>query len=245
MSNNLKSYLLEKGIACSRTTPYHPIGNAQCERYNGVLWKAIRCALKSRNLPVAKWESVIPNALDSVRSLLCTSTGETPHSRFLRFERRSNYGKSLPEWLSKPGPVLLRKFVRASKTDDLVQRVDLIEANPVYARVRYSDGRESNVSLRDIARCPRDEDLTGDNRDYEQSDLPKSNDVVDREPVNQEDKVSLTDIEPAIADNVNENDGNVITPDRGETSCDQRSVISEPRRSSRKNKGIPPERFGY
>ena len=62
--------------------------------------------------------------------------------------------------MRRPGPILLRKFVRGSKTDDLVQRVELIEANPMYARIRYPDGRESNVSLRDIARLPCDKQST-------------------------------------------------------------------------------------
>ena len=98
----------------------------------------------------------MPEALNSIRTLLCTATNQTPHSRFFNFDRRSHHGKSLPEWLCKPGPVLLRKFVRSGKNDDLVRKVDLIEANPMYARIRYRDGRESNVSLRDLARCPNE-----------------------------------------------------------------------------------------
>ena len=34
LSNEMKEYLSQKGIATSRTTLYHPIGNSQCERYN-------------------------------------------------------------------------------------------------------------------------------------------------------------------------------------------------------------------
>ena len=92
------------------------------------------------------------NCCTHVRSLLCTSTAVTPHARFLSFPRRSINGKGLPEWLRTTGPVLLRKFVRSGKTDDAVQRVEL-----TYARIRYSDGRECTVSLRDLARCEREE----------------------------------------------------------------------------------------
>ena len=50
--------------------------------------------------------------------------------------------------------MLLRRFVRSSKTDDLVDEVELVDVNPTYAHIRYPDGRESTVSLRDLAPCP-------------------------------------------------------------------------------------------
>ena len=81
---------------------------------------------------------------------------ESSFSFFFGFTRRSHHGSSLPDWLSKPGPVFLRKFVRRGKNDDVVQKVELLDANPMYARVKFPDGKESNVSLRDIARCPHD-----------------------------------------------------------------------------------------
>ena len=96
---------------------------------------------------------MLADALHSIRSLLCTSTNATPHERFFNFHRRSSSGVSLPSWM-QPGPVLLRRFVRMSKNDPLVDEVELTDVNPTYARVRYTDGRESSVSLRDLAPCP-------------------------------------------------------------------------------------------
>ena len=49
---------------------------------------------------------------------------------------------------------MLRRFVRTSKNDPLVDQVELRDVNPMYANVRYMDGRESTVSLRDLAPCP-------------------------------------------------------------------------------------------
>lgn len=151
ISSELRSYLLSKNIAVSTTTPYNPRCNGQCERYNGVLWKSIELALKSKNLPISSWESVLPDILHAQRSLLCTATSETPHDRMFKFQRRSSSGISLPVWLSKPGKVLLRKFVRNSKYEPSVIEVDLVQANPNYALIRYPDGRESTVSSRDLA----------------------------------------------------------------------------------------------
>ena len=34
--------------------------------------------------------------------------------------------------------------------------VELIDANPTYANIRFPDGRQSTVSLKDVAPCPTD-----------------------------------------------------------------------------------------
>ena len=55
LSREVKRFLLERGVATTDSTPYHPQGNSQVERCNGVIWKAISCILKSRNLPIKAW----------------------------------------------------------------------------------------------------------------------------------------------------------------------------------------------
>ena len=91
-----------------------------------------------------------------IRSLLCTSINETPHERFFNFTRKSSFGLAMPTWLLSPGNVLLRKHVRASKYDPLVEEVELLETNPNYARVKFPNGNESNVNLRHLAPLPKD-----------------------------------------------------------------------------------------
>lgn len=49
--------------------------------------------------------------------------------------------------------MLLRRHVRPSKYDPLVEEVELLEANPQFAHVRFQDGKESTVSIRDLAPC--------------------------------------------------------------------------------------------
>ena len=153
ISNELKQFLHSRGVACSKTTPYNPQCNGQAEKYNGVIWKNISLALKSRQLPATAWESVLPDALHSIRSLLCTSTNETPHERMFAFQRRSSHGHAVPSWLMSPGKVLMKRYVRQSKYDPLVDEVDLLDANPEYAHVRLPSGRETTVSLRHLAPC--------------------------------------------------------------------------------------------
>ncbi|XP_059059911.1 uncharacterized protein LOC131853113 [Achroia grisella] len=73
----------------ARTTPYNPEGNGQVERLNGTLWRTIQLSLRSKNLDIRYGEDVLPLALHSIRSLLCTATNATPHEMFC-FPRRSD-----------------------------------------------------------------------------------------------------------------------------------------------------------
>ena len=147
----LQQFLQERGIACSRTTPYNPQGNGQVERLNGTLWKAITLKLNDEKLPVTHWEDVLTEALHSLRSLLCTATNETPHDRMFHHSRKSTQGTSLPTWLLSRGPVLMRKNVRNSKYEPVVEEVELLNCNPTYAHVRLPNGTEQTVSLRHLA----------------------------------------------------------------------------------------------
>ena len=221
---------------------------------------AVRCALKTRQLPIEKWEIVLSEALNSIRSLLCTSTNQTPHSRFFSFTRRSCHGRSLPDWLCKQGPVMLRKFVRSGKNDDVVRKVDLIETNPMYARIRYPDGKESNVSLRDLARCPVDDEEGLESPFNENQGKP---DIVD----NEEARTEPNAIYPRASESNNEQQSPGDAPnddvrreandENEEPNCDTEPLVHNrssptnelprvvtPRISSRCTKGNPAERFG-
>ena len=45
---------------------------------------------------------------------------------------------------------MLRRFVRHNKN---VDEVHLMDINPSYAHIRYPDGRESTVSIKDLSAC--------------------------------------------------------------------------------------------
>lgn len=151
MSREVTSFLHSRGTATSHSSPHHPEGNGQVEKLNDTIWKAITLALKSRGLNTNQWEKVLPDALHSIRSLLCTSINCTPHERIFHHNRRASSGKALPSWLVTPGPVLLKRFDRTSKYEPLVEEVDLLESNPEYAVIRHNSGRESTVALQHLA----------------------------------------------------------------------------------------------
>lgn len=165
MSQELKTFLTTNGIATSRTTPYNPQGNGQAEKFVGTVWKTIELALRTKKLRIQQWELVVDEALHSIRSLLCTATNETPHERMFKHPRKSNNGCSTPSWLLTPGPVLLRRNVRNSKYEPLVDEVTLLEANPEYAFVRLQDGRETTVSTRHLAPPPTSNGEEGNRED--------------------------------------------------------------------------------
>ena len=110
----------------------------------------IKLGLQSKQLPIKYWEIRLPDALHSIRSLINTTTNETPHERLFNYQRKSTSGSSIPSWLSNPGKVLLKKFVQNSKYDQSVLEVDLIDANPQFAHIQYPDRRESTVSIKHL-----------------------------------------------------------------------------------------------
>ena len=178
MSSELKSYLTSQGIATSRTTAYNPAENGQVERYNGIIWKTIELALKSRGLGIQQWAMVLQPALHSIRSLLCTATNATPHERMFTHARKSHHGFSLPTWLTTPGTILMKNNNRGNKYEPLVQEVELIEANPEYAHVKLPNGNETSVSLRHLAPSgvvTRNQDVTDHSEDRSSVQTDKEN----------------------------------------------------------------------
>ena len=107
---------------------------------------------------MSEWETVLPDALHSIRSLLCTTTNTTPHDRMFNFTRKSTSGKTIPSWV-KPGPVYVKDHTRRSKNDPPVSSATLLHANPMYAHVRLPSGAETTVNIRDLARQPGGEDM--------------------------------------------------------------------------------------
>ena len=148
VSSEFQNFCRQNGVATSKTTPYHPQGNGQNERYNGTVWKAVQCLLHSTNRPLTDWESVLPSALSSIRTVINTVTKDSPHDRFFCFKRGEPLIRpsSSAPWLRADAPAYLRKFVRA-KDQALVVPVQISEViSPHLARVSFGDGRADTVS---------------------------------------------------------------------------------------------------
>ena len=234
VSREFKNYLIQKRIASSKSSIYHPVGNGQAERTVGTVWKTIQLALKTRNLPMSQWELVVDDALHAMRSLVCTATNASPHERFFNFQRRSVSGLTLPSWMTVPGKVYLRRFVRSSKSDPLVDKVELIGINPTYANVRFSNGREATVSLRDLAPCGGQEDSASEESPPDQNEIQMkiAHQDAQVEATHQLDRES-------VPDDTIEN----IEDGEGDSNYSELNDAVAPRRSARINKGVPPARY--
>lgn len=78
---------------------------------------------------------------------------ETPHERFCGIPRRSSVGSSVPSLLLEP--VLIKRLVRSSKTNSLVDHVELLQATLHYAHICYPGGQEATVATKHLA--PQDQ----------------------------------------------------------------------------------------
>ena len=236
VSSEFRRYLLHKGIASSKTSIYHPSGNGQVEKCVGTVWKAIKLCLKTLKLPISRRKLVLDNALHAIRFLLCVATNVTPHERFFSYQRRSSTGCSLPSGLTNSREAYLKRFVRLSKNDPLVDEVELIHINSTCANVRYCNGREATVSIRDLAPNPQsavDNTLQSNeihkDESHEYTDNAELPEVSCDSESTVNDAVKLPDSESTINDTVN---------------SPAHKIDVGPRSSARNNKGVPPPRYG-
>ena len=189
-----------------------------------------------------QWEFVVSDALCSLRTLLCTAINCTPHERMFGFARRTMTGKALPSWLIESDKVYARQHVR-NKGEPLGEEVTLLEANPQYALVEYPNGRQTTISIKDLAPLPQAIDIDAETFDTVQNDDSASNDnpTIELHEQNQPDKCIkseevMTD-ENLTPEMTHEN----LTPLTPTSNQEQWTIVT--RKSSRKR--TTPDRLNY
>ena len=93
----------------------------------------------------------------------------------------------------------MRHHVRTSKYEPLVDEVELLEANPQYAHIKFTNGHESTVSVSDLAPARnilQSKDVLNDNIQEELKDSTDTNENPKEKEVDGND--SQTSVNPEI-----------------------------------------------
>ena len=248
-SAEFKNFLKRWNITKTRTTPFHPSGNGQCERFNGIIWKTVQLRLCQENLSADKWESQLSYSLMNIRSLPSRALDfESPHERFLAFYRRSTLegafdiiqpknDVNFPAWMSPGASAYLKTNAmnHLMKGKDTLKEVIIIRVlSPYHARVRYLDtDREDTVSTRYLARKPEPEVREiGNEIDQKESDEQPSLEAAEpaTETVNDMNCDAEVSIESVIE---TVNDMNCDAEESIEPENREISETSRPKRSAR------------
>ena len=108
MSRRFKSWLKRKGIAHSKSTPYHPQGNGMVERLHRTLGAVILKTIESRG----NWAKVLPLALYFLRCSPSAATGINPFLLTHGWEPRTPLKVLYQSWVQADlGEVDLREWV--------------------------------------------------------------------------------------------------------------------------------------
>lgn len=169
---NFESLLIQQlcsfyGIKKTRTTPYHPQGNGQCERFNRTLHGLLQA------LPPVKkpdWPSYLPHVTFSYNTTTHQTTGESPYLLmfgqepqlpvdFLLGKIQEPIGGTIGDWLQEHQMRLQTAFdgakeriqaaarLRKERHDQHVAGGNLTEGEMVYLKDNSARGR---VKIQDI-----------------------------------------------------------------------------------------------
>ena len=86
MSAELKSYLSNRGIATSHSTPYHPLAMDRSRGITVHMWKSVRLALATSKLPISAVGTGTTRCFTIPYDLYCKQLRTLhPHERFFNF----------------------------------------------------------------------------------------------------------------------------------------------------------------
>ena len=137
-----------------------------------------------------------------------------------------------------------------SKSDPLVEEVELLEVNPSFAKVRFPDGKESNVSISCLAPCPQ---VVSENTDpspttsqsHQQSKSSNSAPLESSLDTLSKNKKKITPAEKRLRiESSTSSEPPSLSTD---VSCDNQPTLPENSSTSRRSGRVcqPPQRYGH
>ena len=146
----------------------------------------------------------------------------------------------------------LRKHVRHSKYDPLLEEVEVLDVNPQYAHVRLPSGVESTVSIRDLAPCGDSTNHSNHSQQRsEQQEHPQRQEQQQHAPTppQQLEPHSTVTLDDQGAAGSSKGSSPIPVPENDdapvalESESPEKAYVIPPRRSSRSNKGQAPLRL--
>ena len=152
------------GIKKSNTTPYHPMGNGQCERFNRTVLNMLKTLTEKEK---SDWKAHIKPLTFAYNSTVCRSTGYSPHYLMFGRESRLPIDFMFPENV-KVGETSHSDFVKKWK-QSLQQACDIAQKSAKQNKSRYDKsirGAELVVNDRVLVRNLSERGGTGKLRSH-------------------------------------------------------------------------------
>ena len=134
------------GISKSRTTPYHPQGNGQCERFNRTLHDRLRTLTP---LQKRKWPEYLAEQVFAYNCTEHSSTGYTPYMLFFGRSPRLPIDLFLGGKPDKEGEVILDEWVadHYQRLQETFERASQNMKEPSDARRTRNDRKAIDTSI--------------------------------------------------------------------------------------------------
>ncbi|XP_051163516.1 uncharacterized protein LOC127282958 [Leptopilina boulardi] len=217
VNQDLQNYLKNKGVKLQYTVSYSPQQNGVAERKNRSLLEMARCMMLDANLEKKYWAETVNTANFLQNRLPTRITAKTPYE--LMYSNKPDL-KNLHIFGCDAYAQIPKELRR--KLDDKAEKLTFIGYSEESKGFRLLDKKTDRIKVsRDVIFLDKNQQVKNSN---------------EAELIISEEKFSETTEEDKIDNNISETESS-SSDDQNDTQP------TEPRRSRRINKGVPPERF--
>jgi transposase InsO family protein len=128
------------GVDKTRTAPYRPQGNGQCERVNRVMADSLRALLQANGRVAEDWDLLVPQIMKVIRATPHATTGET--ANYLMFARELRLPSNLLHQVEENEQASVTEYVGQMK-DRLARAYESLRGQQL--EVRTDDSHEPSL----------------------------------------------------------------------------------------------------